>query len=146
MQPSQDLTDAEKAVLELLKQGATNLEIADSLSITSGKASSLTERVIKKLGVRTRDDLLDANHRRTPHNVPGNSGVNVSKPAIIHDHLSEDPPGNSGVNVNKASVFQNHFPEDPTANLAVSLSSFAMYKISGSGYKVSDASCFLARL
>ncbi len=64
MQNPSDLTEEEQAVLALLRKGATNLEIAHGLSIKRSQASSLTDRLVRKLGANTRDDLLDP--RRIP--------------------------------------------------------------------------------
>ncbi len=66
MQSPEGLTEEERAVLALLRKGATNIVIADGLSIKRSQASSLTDHLIRELGASTRDDLLDPNRKPAP--------------------------------------------------------------------------------
>jgi len=75
------LTPREARIAELLAQRATNTEIADELGISCHTVRHHTERVLTKLGVRSRVDvrekLLSQSRRSTP---PQNAISRVPNP------------------------------------------------------------------
>jgi len=56
--PYETLTDREKQVLKLVAEGASNKEVADVLGISVKTAMSHRERVMEKLGLHNRTDLV----------------------------------------------------------------------------------------
>jgi DNA-binding NarL/FixJ family response regulator len=56
--PYETLTDREKQVLKLVAEGSSNKEIADILGISVKTAMSHRERMMEKLGVHSRTDLI----------------------------------------------------------------------------------------
>jgi DNA-binding NarL/FixJ family response regulator len=56
--PYESLTDREKQVLKLVAEGRSNKEVAEILDISVKTAMSHRERVMGKLGLHTRTDLI----------------------------------------------------------------------------------------
>ncbi len=52
------LTDHERSVLRLVVQGLSNAEISESLKLSESATKSLVHEIFKKLGVRTRAQLV----------------------------------------------------------------------------------------
>lgn len=56
--PEDDLTAKEKSVLDLIKAGKTNKEIAEELGISLSTVKTHINNIYKKLGVSSREDIL----------------------------------------------------------------------------------------
>ncbi|WP_217198936.1 helix-turn-helix domain-containing protein, partial [Streptomyces buecherae] len=63
------LTPAEHRVAELVGDGATNREIAGRLFLSAKTVESTLTRVYRKLGVRSRAELIHLRH--APGHAPG---------------------------------------------------------------------------
>ena len=56
--PYETLTDREKQVLKLVAEGGSNKEVAETLGISVKTAMSHREKVMEKLGVHNRTELV----------------------------------------------------------------------------------------
>ena len=56
--PTDNLSDRERMVLERLAQGQTNQSIADELDLSVKTVESYRARLLRKLGLRTRADII----------------------------------------------------------------------------------------